>query len=190
MLIEKEQFDKKKFMQEFNKKFWNFSEKSPLFLKYSVIENDILIYDFSKNPENKPIKFSLDYSIDVKSNIKIIKDYLVENNYPVFKVRHISYKSYDVTETMRLMQNEKVSLKDLANKQKEVINEELYRLEKVFNQDNRIAVRNLKTNEIGLYQLKIPVTFFMNELFNGTGAPNIFTSKAELIKNIVDVNQA
>lgn len=192
MLVEQETFDKKKYLQLFNKRFWNFIEKTPLFLKYSIVENDVLLYDYSQSPETKPIKFPLDFTIDTKLNIKNIKDYLLENNYPRFKVKHMVTRPLDTFEIRDTMEKEHVTFKEASLRTQTKTTEKEYRLEKVFNQDNRIAVRDLTSGEMALYQLKIPVTYFMKEVFNGLeeNVANIFVTKTELVKYMLDKKQA
>lgn len=192
MLIEKDTFDKEKFMQLFNKSFSNYAEKSPLFLRYKIVENEVYVYDFSRNPEQAPLKFPLDYEKDTKANIKVIKDYLVEHNYPHFFVREIKTRPLNTFEIQHEMEKNRISFKDASIKTITVVtNEKEYRLEKVFNLENRICVRELHVDkEAALYELRIPVTIFMQEVFsNEENAAQIFVTKSNLIKYMPDVNR-
>jgi hypothetical protein len=191
MTLEKEEFSKEDFKKVFDKKFWNFCDKSPLLLKYKIIDNAVLLYDLSTDPEAKPLKFDFDYSKDEKYNIWVIKTYLVENCYPSFTVRKTFYRTPNSAEINSIMSRENMSFKE-ASLQKIKSNEERqFRVEKVFNSENRIVVREIDVQNAqpAIYFLKMPITIFIRELFsNPKEAARLFEEKAELVKSILDVN--
>lgn len=191
MILEQNIFNKREFFDLFQKRFSSFSEKCPLFLRFTILDSEVLVYDLSRNPENKPFSFPFDFSVSEKVNIKRIKDYLVENCYPVFSVYVEKTRAPSSFEIQDLMVNKRVSFKEASTMLIDESTEKQYRVEKVFNQDNRISVRDLTTNESALYQLTIPVTFFMQNVFTDpvkTG--EIFINKAKYLHKMIDKQEA
>jgi hypothetical protein len=190
MVIEQNLFDKRDFLQMFQKRFFSFCEKSPLFLRFTLLDNSVLVYDLSTDPEADPIEFKFDFSISEKANIKQIKDYLVKNNYPIITTTD-QIKRYPTTDEVKNIQRkEKISLTDAMKKQIVECFENKYRLEKVLNYDNSVIIRNLITNELDMYKVKIPLTIFIREIFiNPINASDIFIKKCEKIKKVIDKNE-
>jgi len=51
MLVEQDIFNKKQFLELFQKRFFSFCEKSPLFIRFTMLEDRVLVYDLSRNAE-------------------------------------------------------------------------------------------------------------------------------------------
>lgn len=187
MILEQETFNKKDYLSLFQKRFFSFCEKSPLTLKFTLFDDRVLVYDLSTDPEVDPIEFMFDFSKDEKTNIKVIKDYLVKNNYPVLEVVNEYTRKPSAIEIQDIMVKERVSFttaSDMLKKEKEV---KLYRVEKVLNSDNRIIIRDLQTNSLDMYFVRIPLTIFVREIFNNpSNAVDIFVKKCEKIKQVID----
>jgi hypothetical protein len=192
MVVEQNLFNKKEFLELFHKRFSSFCEKSPLFLRFTILDDGVLVYDLSRNPENKPIKFDFDFSQNEKFNIKRIKDYLIENCYPIVTVTEKFSSSLSTIEIQDKMVKEGLSFQQAISKTNDTFTETKYRIEKVLNYDNRIIARNLTENkEPELIELKIPVTIFIREVFNNElNASDIFKNKTTIIKSVVDKREA
>ncbi len=194
MLVDKVFFDKTGFLYDFNKRFSSFAEKCPLLLRYSVVENQVLLYDCSHGSVEKPMSFPLDFTLDTKTNIKNIKDFLVEYNYPKFTLEKKSIHPLTTLEIKELMEKEHASFKEASSRKREDISRTEFRLEKVFNQDNRILVRQLTDSPkpAAIYTLQIPVTVFLRELYKGPEgkAANWFETKAQFVQYVHDVKRA
>lgn len=192
MIIEQNFFNKKEFIDLFTKRFSSFCEKSPLFLRFTVLDNSVLVYDLSTDPENKPVSFQFDFTMSDKGNIRVIKDYLVENCYPTFTVIEVTEKQPTAFDIQDMMVEQKLSFKAASMKTVKTIKETKYRVEKVFNSDNRIAVRKDGDKfQTELHELKIPITIFMREIFkNPENAADIFKNKSTFLHAVVDKNQA
>ena len=63
MLVEQDVFNKKQFLELFQKRFFSFCEKSPLFIRFTMLEDRVLVYDLSRNAENKPFEHIFNFQI-------------------------------------------------------------------------------------------------------------------------------
>lgn len=191
MLVEQDVFNKKQFLELFQKRFFSFCEKSPLFIRFTMLEDRVLVYDLSVNAENKPFEHMFDFSKSEKENIKIIKNKLVEENYPIIVVKKFSERSLDALEIQELMFKNRMSFAEASSK-KNVINRiEKYRVEKVLNSDNKVIIRDLQNNEVWIYEVKIPVVIFVRELFlDSEKSAEVFINKCRKYKRVVDRQEA
>lgn len=192
MVLERDYFDSQKFLEIFEKKFLNFLEKSPLYVRYTLANDKVLVYDFSRNPEEKPLQFELDYSLPVKENIKRIKDILVKERYPTFDTFFIKSRPLNSSEIQREM-DKGVPFSELSSKKVTLKTKVSYRVEKVINQDNRIILRKISGEESEdtlLYKLKIPVTYFLQDVYsNPEKASDTFLHKSQFIKKLFNTNK-
>lgn len=191
MLVEQEKFNRKDFLELFQKRFYSFCEKSPLFIKFTLLEDRVLVYDFSRDPQNKPFEYIFDFSISEKENIKFIKDKLVNENYPVIEIFTETERSLDAMEIQELMVRERLSFSEASRKKHITTKDEQYRVEKILNSENKAIIRDLQTNEAWIYEVKIPVVIFVRELFiNEENAANIFINKCKKYKKVLDKREA
>jgi hypothetical protein len=188
MVVSQDTFNNQAFIKSFEKRFLSFCDKSPLFLKFKIINNGVIVYNFSRevNTEN-PYTFIFDYSLDDKNNIKKIKDYLVNNCYPVFTIETTKTRKLDAFEIQDKMVNEKISFTEASNLiiiDKKILK---FRLEKVLNAVNSIIVRNLDNNRLYLYKAHKPVIAFTNYVFNDIEkAKEFFISQCEFEHPVQD----
>lgn len=191
MLVEQDIFNKKQFLELFQKRFFSFCEKSPLFIRFTMLEDRVLVYDLSRNAENKPFEHIFNFQISEKENIKIIKDKLVNESYPVITVNKPIERSLDALEIQELMFKGKMSFSEATSK-KHIINKvEKYRVEKVLNSDNKVIIRDLQNDEVWMYEVKIPVVIFVRELFlDSEKSADVFLNKCRKYKRVIDKKEA
>jgi hypothetical protein len=191
MLVEQDVFNKKQFLELFQKRFFSFCEKSPLFIRFTMLEDRVLVYDLSRSAENKPFEHIFDFQISEKENIKIIKDKLVNESYPVITVNKPIERSLDALEIQELMFKGKMSFSEATSK-KHIINKvEKYRVEKILNSDNKVIIRDLQNDEVWMYEVKIPVVIFVRELFlDGEKSADVFLNKCRKYKRVIDKKEA
>jgi len=165
MIVAQDDFDKNSFLESFKKRFVSFCDKSPLFLRFKFLDNGVLIYDYSKEADVEPKFFEFDYSLDDKNNIKKIKDFLVENWYPVITISKNNYRRLSAIEIQEKMSKEGLTFDEASEL---TINDKqffTFRVEKVINMDNNIVVRDMKTKYLYLYKAQIPVSTIIGEIF-------------------------
>ena len=191
MLVEQDIFNKKQFLELFQKRFFSFCEKSPLFIRFTMLEDRVLVYDLSRNAENKPFEHIFNFQISEKENIKIIKDKLVNESYPVITVNKPIERSLDALEIQELMFKGKMSFSEATSK-KHIINKvEKYRVEKILNSDNKVIIRDLQNDEVWMYEVKIPVVIFVRELFlDSEKSADVFLNKCRKYKRVIDKKEA
>lgn len=191
MLVEQDVFNKKQFLELFQKRFFSFCEKSPLFIRFTMLEDRVLVYDLSRNAENKPFEHIFNFQISEKENIKIIKDKLVNESYPVITVNKPIERSLDVLEIQELMFKGKMSFSEATSKKHTINKVEKYRVEKVLNSDNKVIIRDLQNDEVWIYEVKIPVVIFVRELFlDSEKSADVFLNKCRKYKRILDKKEA
>jgi hypothetical protein len=188
MIVEQTSFNKKDFLDLFQKRFFSFCEKSPLFLRFTLMDDRVLVYDMSVDPKSEPFEYMFDFQKDEKMNIKAIKDYLVENNYPVIEIINEVSRQPNALEIQDIMVRDRLSFRDAAQKSIVKTDSKKYRVEKILNQDNKVIIRDLQDNNLYIYSVKIPVTIFVRELFiNEANAADIFSKKCERQKQVTDI---
>ena len=191
MLIEQSKFNKGEFMELFQKRFYSFCEKSPLFLRFTILDDSVLVYDLSRDPQNEPFEHVFDFSVSEKENIRVIKDKLISESYPIIEVRSKSERRLDAFETHNLMVDEKLSFSDASRRKHVTESVESFRVEKVLNSDNKVIIRDLQKNEAWIYDVRIPVVIFVRELFiNMPNAADIFVNKCSKHRRVADKREA
>ena len=190
MVLDKENFDTKAYIERFEKSFANFLDKSPLYVQYTIVNGTVFVYDFSRNPEEKPVRFELDFSISHKDNIRLIKENLLVSRYPVFEVSIEKARPYTSIEIQKEMDKTGKRFSDVVGKMHVDVTRKSFRIEKVFNPENRIAARDLDSNELQLYQFYAPVMFFLKDVYkHPENAVKLFTEKAKLLRSLPDVKE-
>lgn len=191
MLVEQVKFDKKQFLELFQKRFFSFCEKSPLFLRFTLLEDRVLVYDLSKDPQNQPFEHFFDFSVSEKENIRIIKTKLVNENYPIVTFIETHESKPSAMEIQQIMVDERISFSEAINKKIVTTKENEFRVEKILNSENKIIARDLATNELWIYKVNIPVVIFVREMFlDSEKASDIFTNKCFKYKQVHDKREA
>ena len=195
MIIEKNKVDVESFITVFTKKFQNFCTRIPLYVSYDVTPSGVTIYEYKDNAERKEaiLQYDFDFTKSVKENIFQIRQKLMENNYPVMMEvgkEEVIYSSEDLND---LISSGKISINDVTEKGGVVYDKKTpWRIEKVIVQRDQLFVRNLSTNEVKRFKLKIPSTLFINRILNEISDMserfNFFKEKSKYIGDAYDVD--
>lgn len=192
MINEIKNIDANEYVKLFKKKFNNFMFKSPSKLEVIYTPTSLILKDLCFNNVKT---FEFDYMKDVCNFINEIKQWLLDNVYPIMievKTEKVEYTSDQIKE----MINKNINVDELLLiKEKKI--EIPYRLErillysnmKIFKKD-RIFVRNLKTNVESLYELELPGSVFLKgilEKWNSEYAFKVFKEKSRFL-NDIDIN--
>lgn len=152
MLVEAEH--NKNFLNEFNKKFKSFCSRAPVLISYNLTP----IYCHIVVNQEVEKRFILNYSQSVFNNIWEIKEWLLEEVYPVMD----EYLDNDL-----LLE---------------------WRIEKIVPVRDQIIIRNLETNKCFLYKMGMPITIFLKKFREGKYTPSIaydiFKNKSDLITEL------
>jgi hypothetical protein len=168
----------------FEKKFKNFCSKSPLILEYMIGGDKVYIVDKSQEEVFK-LDYELRFDEDVKIAIKHIKDILVER-YPVITQVDVEY--YTTEEISKLVKAGEGTIEELSKEVKKGTYHNRYIITKVIDQYNEIILKDMKSGELMLYKVKIPVQLFMKTVFKRDVLEtwNLFQSKAEFKKVLIE----
>jgi len=163
MLLEKiknERSDLALFIKEFVKKFNNFCSKLPAFLSYSIVNDSyVLIQETLGDGMSKTIlKFEMDFLEPPKENIFQIKKELMQMDvFPILKEPIKDINSVpDIEKITSLFFDE-----DENGVRKYF---EKWRVEKIITEKDEIFIRNLRTNQFFIFNMKIPVSFFVKRI--------------------------
>ena len=118
MLEEYKVFNKKKFLEDFKRKFNNVIKKSPILAKVEVIEPDVSI--FVESYDNNPIKYTFDYNLNVKLNIYNIRKMLKEKVFPIIEIESIIEESFTSEEVEELIFKEGYNVDEALSSVKQI----------------------------------------------------------------------
>jgi hypothetical protein len=184
MLIHDEENSIDNFLDVFRKKFANFCIKSPALLSYDSDIEKVIIKDLGTD---KTWTYKFDHGIDVKTNIKNIKDYLLENIYPIMVQNKKEYSEYTADELEKIIDNSGITIDQATLLKKEKITKITWRLEKVLVQRDEIFIRNLSTDICFRFKMRGPVTVFLRnirEKWSAEEAYNFFEKNSFLLNQI------
>jgi len=185
MLIEHNKVFIKDFINEFTKRFTNFCTKAPIVMSFKTSPVAVHVH-IEKTNEIKTFQF--DFEVDVKKNIKIIRDWLFETQYPVMIEMNVDYEDYSVYEIKDMVSkgvDPDVAL--MAKKKDE--RDTKWRIEKVVTRRDELLIRNLTTSVLYQYRLKMPCILFLKkfrEKLSAFDAWELFRKKSILIKELKD----
>jgi len=180
MVINKENFDTKKF----NKSLKKFFNNSPLLLSYNIGAGGVTIFlheNLNSESYKEIISYTFDYGKSIEDNIHEIKKKL-QKYYP----RMIQVKEENVeastSELNDLMAKGEISLNDVTNIGYLKKEETIWIVDKVFLEKDEILIRKEYESKTYKYKLKYPVLIFLkklrNEDMNKYEAWNFFENKA------------
>lgn len=171
------------FLKVFRKKFDNFCQKAPILLSYQADKTQVLLQNIYSKDQ---YVYQFDYMKEVTENIKEIKDWLLENWYPVMEEEHITESELSRSEIEEMVENgipvEKAAL--AKRTEKTVTN---WRIEKIIVRKDEIFVRNMDDDRFYRYVMHMPVTLFLKrhrEKLTPTHSWTMFKEKAELLNEI------
>ena len=113
MINEKNEVNQTMFVELFKKKFSNFCQKAPVLISYTVFPDSIQLKCFPGTKKEVIKTFSFLYNEDVKLNIKIIKDWLYEECYPVIIRREEKKAKLSDKEIEKISKEQNISIKDI-----------------------------------------------------------------------------
>ena len=190
MLNDEVDFNITEFKRGFKKKFDNFCKKAPIHMSYLLISDSIDVYSHNDVRQSKKIfSFPFDYRVDIKENIKRIKDILLRDFYPVLSQSKTTYSDYSIEELNKMVSEGKISLDDINTVKQESTETVMWRIERVIVIRDEVFIRNLTTNEVFRYKMKIPVTLFLKKCrvnLTETEAWDYFAAKSILKNKIIE----
>jgi len=187
MLVNNENI--KDWLNAFHKSFKSFCDKAPLLLSFKITPTTVFLYEQKFDVEIFDLIkiFEFDFSQDIKTNIKIIKDWLLNNKYPVMIKVVTELKEYNTFEIAQMVK-EGIDYNKAIVLRKTIQHEIQMRIEKLISNRNELFVRNIEINKLYRYRLKMPSLLFLQKIkekLDPTQAWELFQSKAALIKEII-----
>lgn len=193
--------DVESFSRTFKKKLRVFLEKAPIVVDNVEITNNIV--NIKKiNSTISDFKYTIDYSITAdpvqlaKINIFNIKQLLVEEFYPTFKIARTVFSDLSPVEREDLQETKGYSLEAALKEKKRTTIITEYKILRVlsiegssrFNDRNRdaeeIFIKNIATGEMGRFELKLPNSIFLKRLRNDwtpEEAGEVFLEKSKFL---------
>lgn len=169
MIVDKKNIEL--FLYSFKKSFKSFCQKLPLFLKAPIItDKEVILYKFSYDPdqkkynEEKILNYELDFTQNIKTNIYRIKQILIEKYFPMMKeIKEIEIEA-STEEISELLRDSKITLKEVTYtgyRKKQIVN---WRIEKIITLQDELVVRNMNTNDVFVFKLKMPSTAALSKI--------------------------
>jgi len=184
-------FSYDEFIVEFNKKFKNFCNKAPILLSYKILFSVVHIYRnkfiHNKYEWEKAFEYTFDFERSVKENIYFIRKILINDFYPILLQREIIEISYNAEDLHKKVLNGEISINDISAKGVLEEKETIWRIERIIVVRDECFIRNLSSNKIFRYKLKMPITIFLKKLredLSDINAWELFISKAILLNEI------
>ena len=181
MLLDNDKVNVPDFLREFVKRFKNFCHKAPVVLTFKTTPTSVVVHEYHSN-EVKVFEF--DFTQSVKANIKTIKDWLMENKYPVLiEVQESEYTPGEVDK----MVTRGMDVGDALGKKRETPIR--WRIEKVIVPRDELFLRNLETQKVYRYKLDMPSVLFLKKIrekLDPFMAWSLFKEKATLLNEIYE----
>lgn len=182
-MLLKDQENADEFVKLFRKKFDNFCTKAPILLSYQVDKLQAVVVNVYTKAQQL---FLFDLTLPVTENIKQIKDWLLENWYPVIKQELVVERALTTQETEDLIEQGTSPEKAvLATHRDSSVTD--WRLEKVLIRKDEVFVRNMQTDKLYRFKMHMPITIYLKRLrerYNQTYAWQVFENKSELLNEI------
>lgn len=166
------------FENEFTKRFTSFSHKAPILISFTTTPYGVNIYEEKDwdhpNEGNLIYSYEFNFNKSVKENIKDIKDYLLENIYPIIYEFVTCEEDYTAEELNELVSSGDINFDDVDSAKK--IKEETipWRIEKIIIVRDEIFIRNLESNRCFRYKMRMPVTIFLKKMREDKNSDKIF----------------
>ena len=171
------------FLRLFRKKFDNFCQKAPILISYQANNTHVLLQNIYSREQHL---HNFDYTKDVSENIKEIKDFLLDNWYPVMESEIIETIPLSDTETEQMIE-QGVSIEEAVLSTRTEKTVVPWRIEKILVRKDEIFVRNLVTDRFFRFKMHMPVTIFLKRLrekYNPAYAFKVFLEKSEKLNEI------
>lgn len=175
MIVNQNGIDEKEFLGEFKKRFENFCNRVPLFLKPYFTENKVILYNYKSLKEmekEKLFEYEFNYGKDVKENIYEIRKQLSQNYYPIMSQIKEEETHYEPEVLNKMISEGNASLDDVTPSGGLLKTQKIdWRIEKVVIGDDTILLRNLKDNRVYMAHLRMPVTTFLKTILSEVTDP-------------------
>lgn len=158
--------EQKNWLKTFNKKFANFCKNAPIVLAFdSSFGREIKVTGYV--PEKREASFPYNFDEDVSDYIAMIREWMLPRWYPTVIRVEKETRKLDSSEIAQIMMHENITFEEAL--EREVVDEwrSLYRIEKVFNDQNAVVLRNMETGETETYLLTVPVTSLVERIVSG-----------------------
>lgn len=158
---------KKEYTEIFERKFTHFCERSPVYLTFSILYEEVHVKDIV-NDSN--FIFSINESVPVEKFIGSIRDELKKKAYPRLieeKVTTVDPPLEDLLNATREDKSFDEAFASLSRKVEEIE----YIVDKINLRKNQLVIENTETKEQYLYQMKMPVVFFLKKKVRKENSP-------------------
>lgn len=189
MLVTEKNSSISNFIDVFKKKFSNFASKAPVLISFEVDLEGVLVRE---QGTGKSLKFIFDHSKTVKQNIKMIKDWLVENTYPVMIQEKKGYVGYSIEELEKIINDSGIEPEQASLMKREVITLVKHRIMKIIVKKDELFVENLNTGKQFRFRMTMPSTILlrrMRDSWTPRYAYEIFSKKSQLLNEIYKNNE-
>lgn len=168
------------FRMLFKKKFANFCQKSPLNLTFRLFDDKVIIY---QPLADKSFTYIFDFSLSESDNIASIKKELLKD-YPIISLKENVLTDLSVEEKFREI-GKGIPIEEVLLLKKEKESLIRYLIDKRFDDTNQVLLVNLDTKAKSIWSLSIPVTTFINRVYDSTvDICLLFKQKASFIKEV------
>lgn len=172
------------FLDEFKKRFSNFCNKAPVILTFKITPSSCFLKDCEKDIVHK---FEFNHLVNVKVNIKEIKDWLIENVYP--RMVEENFTEVDqTTEQIEELIDSGLDEEDAIMKKNILVTETTWIIEKLIIKRDELFIKNASNNKMYRYKMSMPSTLFLKKIRNGSMSEkeifNYFYSKSTLMNEV------
>ena len=179
--------DSDSYKEEFKKKFRNFGEKAPIMLSYAI--DDFGVTVIHENSETSYF-YEWDFSINVKSMIHKIKQDISFNHYPRIARKVEIIKPLTPEKQAELIANG-IDINEVPTTET-VIEDEIYRIDKILAMKDEFVIINEKTEEQFNYKMHSSSIFFLKKYREGKykdlyEAGEAFFKKSTLVKKLQNI---
>lgn len=155
--------ESRQWISEFNQKFANFCRNAPILLSFDTSDSrHIVVQEWE--PISRSETWTIDLSIKPTDMIARIKEFLHANWYPV--VKYVFRQERDLTseEISNLVINYNYSFEEAVEQKKSTETKTLYRIEKIYNDQNSLMLRNLETDDLQKYHAAAPIALILQKI--------------------------
>ena len=185
MLVTEDRNFTEDFIELFKKKFTNFASKSPVLISFDNLTIESVF--IQEKGTGKSLTYRFDHKLGVKENIKEIKDWLVENTYPVMIQEKKEYQEYTTQEIEKIIEESGVNPEQAVLMKKEIHETVKWRIEKVLVKKDELFIRNLNTDKQYRFKLSMPSTILLRNLrdkWTPSYTYQMFEKKSQLLNEI------
>lgn len=175
----------KEFVWTFNKKFSNFLSKAPILASFSMENFGVVVKNlFSEESQS----FIFDHSKDVKENIRIIKEWLIDHWYPLLTQEKFFTEEYSSDELETLMSELDIEPEQAVLMKKTRMESINYKLIRVIIKKDEVFLTNTSSHKTYHYRMTMPVTLFLKKLreqWTPKHGWDIFHKKAVFLNEVI-----